>query len=55
MMKLYQEHGVNPLEASIGCAPLVVRLPVLTAPVLRIQGGTQRDQRRISLFNSSRT
>jgi len=31
MMKLYQEHGVNPLGGLIGCAPLVVQLPVLTA------------------------
>ena len=31
MMKLYQEHGVNPLGGLVGCAPLVVQLPVLTA------------------------
>jgi len=31
MMKLYQEHGVNPLGGLIGCAPLVIQLPVLTA------------------------
>ena len=31
MMKMYQEHGVNPLGGLIGCAPLVVQLPVLTA------------------------
>jgi len=31
MMKLYQEHGVNPLGGLIGCAPLVVQLPVLYA------------------------
>ena len=30
-MKLYQEHGVNPLGGLIGCAPLIVQLPVLTA------------------------
>jgi YidC/Oxa1 family membrane protein insertase len=30
-MKLYQEHGVNPLSGLIGCLPLVVQLPVLTA------------------------
>ena len=31
MMKLYQEHGVNPLGGLAGCAPLVVQLPVLYA------------------------
>jgi YidC/Oxa1 family membrane protein insertase len=31
MMKLYQEHGVNPLGGFIGCLPLVVQIPVLTA------------------------
>jgi YidC/Oxa1 family membrane protein insertase len=31
MMKLYQEHGVNPLGGAIGCLPLIVQLPILTA------------------------
>jgi YidC/Oxa1 family membrane protein insertase len=31
MMKLYQEHGVNPLGGLIGCLPLLIQLPVLTA------------------------
>jgi YidC/Oxa1 family membrane protein insertase len=31
MMKLYSEHGVNPLGGLIGCLPLLVQLPVLTA------------------------
>ena len=31
MMKLYQEHGVNPLGGLIGCLPLIVQLPILTA------------------------
>ena len=31
MMKMYQEHGVNPLGGLIGCLPLVVQLPILTA------------------------
>ena len=31
MMKLYQEHGVNPLGGLVGCLPLIVQLPVLTA------------------------
>jgi YidC/Oxa1 family membrane protein insertase len=30
-MKLYQEHGVNPLGGLIGCLPLLVQLPILTA------------------------
>ena len=31
MMKLYQEHGVNPLGGLVGCAPLVVQMPILSA------------------------
>jgi len=31
MMKLYQEHGVNPLGGLIGCLPLVVQMPILSA------------------------
>jgi len=31
MMKMYQEHGVNPLGGLIGCLPLIVQLPILTA------------------------
>lgn len=31
MMKLYQEHGVNPLAPMIGCLPLVVQIPILSA------------------------
>src|SRR5207237_9632958 len=31
MIKMYQEHGVNPLGGLIGCLPLVVQLPILTA------------------------
>ena len=30
-MKLYQEHGVNPLGGMIGCLPLVIQTPVLIA------------------------
>jgi YidC/Oxa1 family membrane protein insertase len=30
-MKLYQEHGVNPLGGLVGCLPLIVQLPILTA------------------------
>jgi YidC/Oxa1 family membrane protein insertase len=31
MMKMYQEHGVNPLGGLVGCLPLVVQIPILTA------------------------
>jgi YidC/Oxa1 family membrane protein insertase len=31
MMKLYQEHGVNPLAGLVGCLPLVIQIPILTA------------------------
>jgi YidC/Oxa1 family membrane protein insertase len=31
MMKLYQEHGVNPLGGFVGCLPLIIQIPVLTA------------------------
>jgi YidC/Oxa1 family membrane protein insertase len=30
-MKLFQEHGVNPLGGLVGCLPLIVQLPILTA------------------------
>jgi YidC/Oxa1 family membrane protein insertase len=30
-MKLYQEHGVNPLGGFVGCLPLVIQLPILSA------------------------
>jgi YidC/Oxa1 family membrane protein insertase len=29
--KLYQEHGINPLAGMVGCLPLVVQIPILTA------------------------
>jgi YidC/Oxa1 family membrane protein insertase len=38
MMKLYQEHGVNPLGGMIGCLPLVVQIPILTALYYVFQG-----------------
>ena len=31
VMKLYQEHGVNPLGGLVGCLPLVVQMPILSA------------------------
>ncbi|HYM66604.1 MAG TPA: YidC/Oxa1 family membrane protein insertase [Patescibacteria group bacterium] len=30
-MKLYQEHGVNPLGGMVGCLPMVIQMPVLIA------------------------
>ena len=38
MMKLYQEHGVNPLGGLIGCLPLIVQIPILTALYYVFQG-----------------
>lgn len=37
-MKLYQEHGINPLSGMIGCLPLVVQIPILTALYYVFQG-----------------
>jgi YidC/Oxa1 family membrane protein insertase len=37
-MKLYQEHGVNPLSGMIGCLPLIVQIPILTALYYVFQG-----------------
>ncbi len=31
MMKLYQEHGINPLGGLVGCLPLIVQMPILSA------------------------
>jgi YidC/Oxa1 family membrane protein insertase len=31
MQKLYAEHGINPLAGLVGCLPLLVQLPILTA------------------------
>jgi YidC/Oxa1 family membrane protein insertase len=31
MQKLYHEHGINPFAGLVGCLPLVVQLPILTA------------------------
>ncbi|HVS48532.1 MAG TPA: YidC/Oxa1 family membrane protein insertase [Candidatus Dormibacteraeota bacterium] len=41
MMKLYQEHGVNPLGGLVGCLPLIVQLPILTALYYVFQGFAQ--------------
>jgi len=30
VMKLYQEHGVNPLGGAIGCLPLIIQIPILS-------------------------
>ena len=31
MMKLYREHGVNPLGGATGCLPAIVQMPILIA------------------------
>jgi YidC/Oxa1 family membrane protein insertase len=31
MQKLYAEHGINPFAGLVGCLPLIVQLPILTA------------------------
>ncbi len=31
MQKLYSEHGINPFAGLVGCLPLIVQLPILTA------------------------
>ena len=38
MTKLYAEHGINPLAGLVGCLPLVVQLPILTALYYAFQG-----------------
>ena len=38
MTKLYAEHGINPLAGLVGCLPLVVQLPILTALYYVFQG-----------------
>src|SRR5437762_11682692 len=31
MMKLYKEHGINPLGPLMGCLPALLQFPILTA------------------------
>jgi YidC/Oxa1 family membrane protein insertase len=38
MQKLYSEHGINPFAGLVGCLPLVVQLPILTALYYVFQG-----------------
>lgn len=38
MTKLYAEHGINPLAGLVGCLPLIVQLPILTALYYVFQG-----------------
>ena len=40
-MKLYKEHGVNPLSGMIGCLPLIVQIPILTALYYVLTGFTR--------------
>jgi YidC/Oxa1 family membrane protein insertase len=46
MMKLYQEHGVNPLGGFIGCLPLIVQIPILTALYYVFQGFAHTEHAR---------
>ena len=43
MMNLYKEHGVNPLGGLVGCLPLVIQLPILTALYYVFQGFAKSD------------
>jgi len=43
-MKLYQEHGVNPLGGLVGCLPLIVQLPILTALYYVFTGFARNNQ-----------
>ena len=38
MTKLYAEHGINPFAGLVGCLPLVVQLPILTALYYALTG-----------------
>jgi YidC/Oxa1 family membrane protein insertase len=38
MTKLYSEHGINPFAGLVGCLPLIVQLPILTALYYAFQG-----------------
>ncbi|HYK49342.1 MAG TPA: YidC/Oxa1 family membrane protein insertase [Terriglobales bacterium] len=44
MTKLYAEHGINPLAGLVGCLPLVVQLPILTALYYVFQGFAKNAQ-----------
>ena len=40
-MKMYQEHGVNPLGGVVGCLPLILQIPILTALYYVFRGFAQ--------------
>ena len=41
MQKLYAEHGINPFAGLVGCLPLIVQIPILTALYYVFIGFTQ--------------
>ena len=53
-MKLYQEHGVNPLGGMIGCLPMVIQMPVLIA-LYYVFTGFARSSHVAATSSSSRT
>ncbi|HXM71963.1 MAG TPA: YidC/Oxa1 family membrane protein insertase [Candidatus Dormibacteraeota bacterium] len=44
MMALYREHGVNPLGGMVGCLPLIVQIPILTALYYVFTGFTKTSE-----------
>ena len=44
MMKLYKEHGVNPLGGLSGCLPSLLQLPILTALYYVFLGNARRNE-----------
>ena len=56
MQKLYAEHGVNPLAGLVGCLPLIVQLPILTALYYVFMGFAQAPRcRRTSCSSPTST
>jgi len=48
-MKLYQEHGVNPMGGLVGCLPLIVQTPILIA-LYWVFTGFSRSQHQAAHF-----
>lgn len=49
MVALYQKHGVNPLQ--MGCLPILLQMPVLTAFYFAIRGSTEIATHTFLWFN----
>ncbi|MDP4084917.1 MAG: membrane protein insertase YidC [Bacillota bacterium] len=49
MMKLYQKHGVNPMN--MGCLPLVIQMPILTGFYYAIRGSKDISTHHFLWFN----